>query len=175
MGYVPQEGGLLEFLTVTQTLELFHGLHSIRSHQEEMRTSHTAGCWPVLPDMTKQTVDQVGRNTPLRVHSHGNSDYDNARNRNDEDPYCAISDNLVAENHCAIEMDSTPLPLTPPTDTDSHPWGDLIGSTLKSILPSKYSNYRVHTLSGGNRKKLSVAISNINDPAFLAMDECTSG
>lgn len=36
-------------------------------------------------------------------------------------------------------------------------------------------HYLVHALSGGNKKKLSVAIANIASPSFLAMDECTSG
>ena len=121
MGYVAQEGGLLEFLTVRQTFELFHGLHSPYKniqyqYQHHSKTNNTNN----LESGTKEIIG-----------------YDEKHKKN--------------------------------------PWKDLIGSTAQSILPSKYLNYYVNTLSGGNRKKLSVAISNINDPSLLAIDECTSG
>ena len=176
MGYVPQEGGLLEFLTVTQTLELFHGLHSIKSHH----TSHSTCCWSVLPNMTNQIVDKIDDiNTSHSNDNNGIShiSHNDNRSRSDKNRNGGAHDHLIEKDHSGIGTDSSPLPSPHHlhTDSTSHPWGDLIGSSLKSILPSKYSHYRVHTLSGGNRKKLSVAISNINDPAFLAMDECTSG
>ena len=116
MGYVPQEGGLLEFLTVRQTFELFHGLHT----HKNMKNGKIEG------------------NRYEDENQNGN-EHDNAR--------VSLQD----------------------------PWGELIGTSAKSILPSKYLNYFVNTLSGGNRKKLSVAISNINNPSLLAIDECTSG
>ena len=118
MGYVPQEGGLLEFLTVRQTFELFHGLHTYKT----MKNGKIEG---------NQFENENGQE-----NESGN---DNAR--------VSLQD----------------------------PWGELIGTSAKSILPSKYLNYFVNTLSGGNRKKLSVAISNINNPSLLAIDECTSG
>lgn len=115
MGYVAQEGGLLEFLTVKQTFELFQGLHSPH----------------------KNIIKNKNGNQNQKENNNKNNYFD--------------------------KEDDIPL------------WGDLIGSSSKSILPSKYLNYYVNTLSGGNRKKLSVAISNMNDPSFLAIDECTSG
>ena len=118
MGYVAQEGGLLEFLTVKQTLELFHGLHSPYKNSQHQ---------------SKKTMDTYA----LENSNMQKIDYDKKYKKN--------------------------------------PWRDLIGSTAQSILPSKYLNYYVNTLSGGNRKKLSVAISNMNDPSLLAIDECTSG
>ena len=43
------------------------------------------------------------------------------------------------------------------------------------IMPKKYQHYLVQALSGGNKKKLSVAVANVGRPPLLAMDECTSG
>ena len=43
------------------------------------------------------------------------------------------------------------------------------------IMPKKYQHYLVQSLSGGNKKKLSVAVANVGHPPLLAMDECTSG
>lgn len=43
------------------------------------------------------------------------------------------------------------------------------------IIPEKYLNYPVHALSGGNKKKLAVAIANIGDPDLLLLDECSTG
>ncbi len=45
----------------------------------------------------------------------------------------------------------------------------------QGIVPYKYKNYLVQSLSGGNKKKLAVALANVGCPALLAMDECTSG
>ena len=42
-------------------------------------------------------------------------------------------------------------------------------------MPRKYQHYLVQSLSGGNKKKLSVAVANVGNPPLLAMDECTSG
>ena len=48
-------------------------------------------------------------------------------------------------------------------------------SPSAGIMPKKYQHYLVQSLSGGNKKKLSVAVANVGNPPLLAMDECTSG
>jgi ABC-type multidrug transport system ATPase subunit len=47
--------------------------------------------------------------------------------------------------------------------------------SIFSILPKKYLSYSINSLSGGNKKKLSVVLSNITLPSLLLLDEPTSG
>jgi len=42
-------------------------------------------------------------------------------------------------------------------------------------MQNKYLHYPVHALSGGNKKKLSIAVANLGSPRMLLLDECTSG
>lgn len=204
MGYVAQEGGLPQFLTVEQTLDLFCGLHSVKSiepyktdintlyhdTQKGLGTRFTEIMRCLIPGKKEHCSvagdapdDTAGdsirdRDVCLRVDgidissSSGSSSINRAfsyqtgiRTDNDYDNDHAL--------HCDNDSSTptptpTPAPLTPP-------WGHLVGSSPTSILPSKYLSYPVHTLSGGNKKKLSVAISSINYPSFLAIDECTTG
>jgi ABC-2 type transport system ATP-binding protein len=92
VGYVPQEGGLLEYLTVKEALDFFIGL----------------------------------RSSPTHLHPH-------------------------------------------------HPSSHANLSSPSSILPKKYESYLIQSLSGGNKKKLSVVLSNLNSPAILLLDEPSSG
>lgn len=46
---------------------------------------------------------------------------------------------------------------------------------LNSILLSKYFNYPIASLSGGNKKKLLLFIANMGYPLILLLDEVTSG
>jgi ABC-2 type transport system ATP-binding protein len=109
MGYVSQEGGLFDFLTVKESYEFFYGLHTIQKEEKDViDSSNLFSC-------------------------RGNS-----------------------------EEGGAPVEQFP-------------GRSPESIIPLKYLNYLVRALSGGNKKKLSVAVSNINNPSFLAIDECTSG
>jgi ABC-type multidrug transport system ATPase subunit len=88
VGYVPQEGGLLEFMTVKEAIDLFVGLRS--------------------------------RSSP------------------------------AAPAHRVYEQ-------------------------FYSILPRKYFSYTIKSLSGGNKRKLAVVLSNINAPSLLLLDEPSSG
>ena len=52
------------------------------------------------------------------------------------------------------------------------------GSTegsCKGIMPPRYLSYPVHALSGGNKRKLSVVLANLDNPPLLMLDEPTSG
>jgi ABC-type multidrug transport system ATPase subunit len=91
VGYVPQEGGLLEFMTVKEAIDLFTGLRA---------TSRP----PALAHQTAHVYEQ-----------------------------------------------------------------------FYSILPHKYFSYTIKSLSGGNKRKLAVVLSNINAPALLLLDEPSSG
>jgi ABC-type multidrug transport system ATPase subunit len=91
IGYVPQEGGLLEYLTVKEALDFFTGLRETQS--ETLNSSR---------------------------HQH----------------------------HQGI---------------------------IQAILPKKYLPYAIKSLSGGNKKKLSVVLSNLNSPSLLLFDEPSSG
>jgi len=44
-----------------------------------------------------------------------------------------------------------------------------------SVLPRRYLRYPIHALSGGNKRKLSVVLSNVNNAKLLLLDEPTSG
>jgi ABC-type multidrug transport system ATPase subunit len=116
-GYVPQEGGLFEYLSVRESFELFYGIKGlIAGYKKDGNATDAEG-------------EDKGVGKGSRLSSRA----------------------------------------------DDGPWSDVIGSTEKHIIPKKYMHYLVHALSGGNKKKLSVAIANIASPSFLAMDECTSG
>ena len=208
MGYVAQEGGLPEFLTVEQSLDLFCGLHSVKAMSEEKLDVNILYC-DALKGLTSRYSEILrccipGKKEPcsgagnalddtagdrsrsrggdrdgdgdvclqvdgLDVNSSSSISYQTGirtglDNDNDND-----NDDLLQSDNASLSAPSSlPLPLT------VH-WGHLVGSSPTSILPSKYLSYPVHTLSGGNKKKLSVAISSINDPSFLAIDECTTG
>jgi len=43
------------------------------------------------------------------------------------------------------------------------------------IIPAKYLDYPIHTLSGGTRKKLSMLLADLGQPDALLLDECTTG
>jgi ABC-type multidrug transport system ATPase subunit len=43
------------------------------------------------------------------------------------------------------------------------------------FLPRKYDQYPVCALSGGTKKKLSLAVANMHNPRLLLLDECTTG
>lgn len=231
MGYVAQEGGLPEFLTVEQTLDLFCGLHSIKSMTEDRADVNTLLC-DVLQGLRSRYSDIMRCCTPGRrghrsgagdalddIAGHGYSDiagdgyvegqgqgegdvclqvdgcdvissshikhsisyqtglrtdlshsYDHVPHSNTASS--SFNPTLAPSSASASAPSTVPLPLP---HTLTTPWGHLVGSSPTSILPPKYLSYPVHTLSGGNKKKLSVAISSINDPSFLAVDECTTG
>jgi ABC-2 type transport system ATP-binding protein len=103
VGYVPQEGGLLEYLTVREVLDFFGGLRS------QNRDTHHPRHPPALA--------------------------------------------LVGSTSGSTRGSSTSV----------------------SILPKKYESYLIQSLSGGNKKKLSVVLSNLNSPAILLLDEPSSG
>lgn len=43
------------------------------------------------------------------------------------------------------------------------------------VLEEKYMHYPVRSLSGGSKKKLSIALANMHTPKALLLDECTTG
>jgi hypothetical protein len=43
------------------------------------------------------------------------------------------------------------------------------------VLPQKYLPYPVYALSGGNKKKMSLYLSQLAYPSLLLLDECTTG
>ena len=92
VGYVPQDGGLLEFMTVQEAVDLFMG---------------------------------------LRAHARGG--YSMAEGFHDK------------------------------------------YAKLYTIMPKKYFSYTIKSLSGGNKRKLAVVLSNINSPDMLLLDEPSSG
>ena len=49
-----------------------------------------------------------------------------------------------------------------------------IDNVLSMLNIEEYRNFKVHKLSGGNKRKLSLAISIIGKPKFLFLDEPTS-
>lgn len=243
MGYVAQEGGLPEFLTVEQTLDLFCGLHSIKSMTEDRAHVNTLYCDVLqglrigysdimkccLPDKkghrsgAGDALDGIAGNGYSDIGGVGYTEGQGEGQGQGEGDVCLQVDgcDVISSSHIkhsvsyqtglrtdlshsydhvsyrntasssfiptlapsSASAPSTvppPLPLTSPVPLPlpvSHttPWGHLVGSSPTSILPPKYLSYPVHTLSGGNKKKLSVAISSINDPFFLAVDECTTG
>ena len=217
MGYVAQEGGLPQFLTVEQTLDLFCGLHSVKSvepyktdtntlyHEalKGLKSRYTEIMRCFIPgkkehrseagDAPDDTTGDSSRNEyrdrdrdrkgdvclrvdGIDISSSSSSSINRAfsyqtgirtddNHDNDHVLHCDDASSTPLPNPVPVPV---PVPLTPP-------WGHLVGSSPTSILPSKYLSYPVHTLSGGNKKKLSVAISSINYPSFLAIDECTTG
>lgn len=44
-----------------------------------------------------------------------------------------------------------------------------------SVIDEKYLSYPIRALSGGNKKKLSILLSNMHSPRALLLDECTTG
>jgi hypothetical protein len=243
MGYVAQAGGLPEFLTVEQTLDLFCGLHSIKSMTEDRAVVHTlycnvlqglqSGCNDIMRCCLSGTRGhRSGAGDALdgiagdgysdiagdgymegRVQGEGEGEgdvclqvdgcdiissshikhsvsYQTGLRTDLSHSYDHVSHRTTASSSfiptlapsSASASSSLPLSLPPPVPLPlplphsfTTPWGHLVGSSPTSILPPKYLSYPVHTLSGGNKKKLSVAISSINDPSFLAVDECTTG
>lgn len=182
MGYVAQDGGLIEFLTVRQTLDLFHGLHSLRDRGRDTDFSGlgSINIRKCFRDFQSRFKDILGFSRAVSRGSRsdridaddGGIDISSGSYRGD------ISSDLDSSNDHALECDTNIADTRGdvrniPDASDA--WSHLIGSAPHCILPSKYLNYFVHNLSGGNRKKLSVAISNINNPSLLSIDECTSG
>jgi ABC-type multidrug transport system ATPase subunit len=110
VGYVPQEGGMVDYVSVETVLKRFK---SIR-----MTTyAHQSGAY---------NTDTLSSHSHSHTHSHSY---------------------LVNE-------------------TDDNTTG---------IISSKYSAYSIQSLSGGNRRRLSVALANIGKPLLLLMDEPTAG
>lgn len=215
MGYVAQEGGLPQFLTVEQTLDLFCGLHSVKSLEPDKidintlydetlkglrsRYSEIMRCF--IPNKKEHCCEAGDTLDDTAGDGSRNEKWDGNRDRNED--VCLPVDGLSINSSSSINRafsyqtsirtdnyhdnkhvlhcdnaSSTPLSTPVPTPLPvplSPPWGHLVGSSPTSILPAKYLSYPVHTLSGGNKKKLSVAISSINYPSFLAIDECTTG
>lgn len=119
LGYVPQDKGLLDSLTVRQTLELYYSLY----HYSQNR---------------------ICDNNTLRRHELSNNSFKSC--------FSAFLDQIVERE-------------------------DTVVSQFRSlgIIPCKYLDYLVCNLSGGNKKKLSIAVSNIGNPNLLLLDECTTG
>lgn len=239
MGYVAQEGGLPQFLTVEQTLDLFCGLHSIKTMTESKadvstlysdilqglrsrysditrccisgRRGHLSGAGDALDGIAGNGYSDIAGDGYREGRGEGEGDvclqvdgcdvissshikhsvsyqtglrtdlshsYDHVSHRNTASS--SFIPTFAPSSASAPSTVPPPLPLTTPVPLPlpvslTTPWGHLVGSSPTSILPPKYLSYPVHTLSGGNKKKLSVAISSINDPSFLAIDECTTG
>ena len=182
MGYVAQDGGLIEFLTVRQTLDLFHGLHSLRDRGRDTDSSGlgSINIRKCFRDFQSRFKDILGFSRAVSRGSRSDrSDADDGGIDISSGSYRGdISSDLDSSNDHALECDTNIADTRGdvrniPDASDA--WSHLIGSAPHCILPSKYLNYFVHNLSGGNRKKLSVAISNINNPSLLSIDECTSG
>jgi hypothetical protein len=161
---VPQEGGLFDFLTVKESYEFFHGLHTIQKDNRNIDFSNLL-CF--------------GSNLFNRLHCffccvRSNEGSDLRQSRYDYLPIEDKSDGVTSDSDkTMVNANSNqqhPEPNALPSKEGSFP-----ATSPESIMPLKYQNYLVRALSGGNKKKLSVAISNINDPSFLAIDECTSG
>lgn len=53
--------------------------------------------------------------------------------------------------------------------------GTLERALRENIVPRRYLDYPVRTLSGGNKKKLLVLLAKMGRPSLLLLDECTSG
>lgn len=44
-----------------------------------------------------------------------------------------------------------------------------------NVMEEKYLHYPIRSLSGGNKKKLSLMVANMHHPKALLLDECTTG
>lgn len=61
-----------------------------------------------------------------------------------------------------------------PDNTNNHKINDKINEVLKSLNLSNFKNSLVKKLSGGQRKRVSIAVELLTDPTILFLDEPTS-
>jgi len=52
---------------------------------------------------------------------------------------------------------------------------DMVDKALDNVLLKKFAEFRVRELSGGMKRRLSVAISIVSDPKIIYLDEPTTG
>lgn len=50
-----------------------------------------------------------------------------------------------------------------------------VQEALKDVLLDKFGNYRIKELSGGMKRRVSVAISIVADPKIIFLDEPSTG
>jgi ABC-type multidrug transport system ATPase subunit len=52
---------------------------------------------------------------------------------------------------------------------------EMVERALENVLLKKFSEFKVRELSGGMKRRLSVAISLVSDPKLIYLDEPTTG
>jgi len=52
---------------------------------------------------------------------------------------------------------------------------EMVQEKMRQMDIVQYENVQSHALSGGNKRKLSVAVALIGDPPLILLDECTTG
>ena len=56
-----------------------------------------------------------------------------------------------------------------------HLEAEMVDKALDNVLLRKYSEFRVRELSGGMKRRVSVAIAIVSDPKIIYLDEPSTG
>lgn len=125
-----------------------------------------AGKTTTFKSLTKDVIPTKGMLTVMGYDIH--SQFDKARKFIGYCPqYDTIYDLLTVEEHIRFQMVLKGIP---------HRFREqMLEKTLKELNLTEYKNKNAGTLSGGNKRKLSVAMSLIGNPPVILLDEPSAG